>query len=121
MLRGSAAVFILSWGAGSLLLDLSTAPTTAVAAILAIAVSRLAKSLPLNSAFARNTASAPRTPKVFAVPDLPPESLEESETPPLPVWPPGPSRRYGVAAIEDPFFRPREFLPLPSGAPRSPR
>ncbi len=121
MLRGSAAVFILSWGAGSLLLNLSTAPTTAVAAILALAVSRLMKRRPLNSAFARSTADATRTPKVSAVPDLPRPSLPESEAPPIPVWPQGRSRRHDIPAIEDQFFRSRVFFPPPSGAPRSPR
>ncbi|MEP6767915.1 MAG: hypothetical protein ABJC61_04560 [Acidobacteriota bacterium] len=57
MARPNAAVFVLSWGAGSLLLHLSTALSTAgstvVAAILALAVSRAATPRALNSAFTR--------------------------------------------------------------------
>ncbi|MEP7132742.1 MAG: hypothetical protein ABI914_06235 [Acidobacteriota bacterium] len=122
MLRGCAAVFILSWVAGALLLNLSTASTTAFAAILALAVSRLMKRRPVNSAFARSTADATRTPKVSAVPDLPRPLLDEGEAPPIPVRPQGRSRRHEIPAIENQFFGSLEcFPPPPPGAPRSPR
>ncbi len=75
MARPNAALFVLSWGAGSLLLHLSTALSTAgstvVAAILALAVSRAATPRALNSAFARTAGSTQTAPASRDLPSSP--------------------------------------------------
>ncbi|MCA1580521.1 MAG: hypothetical protein LC796_03850 [Acidobacteria bacterium] len=75
MVRPNAAFFVLSWGAGSLLLHLSTALSTAgstgVAAILALAVSRAATPRALNSAFTRTAAGIGSTETAPAPEDFP--------------------------------------------------
>ncbi len=53
MFRGPAAVFVVSWSAGSWLLKLPLAGSTAVAALLALAFSHAGSPRSLNSAFAR--------------------------------------------------------------------
>lgn len=75
MPRPNPAVFVLSWGAGSLLLHLSTALSTAgssvIAAILAVAVSRAAAPRALNSAFTRTAEGAGNTQTAPASRELP--------------------------------------------------
>ncbi|MEP6802760.1 MAG: hypothetical protein ABJC07_12510 [Acidobacteriota bacterium] len=58
MFRGPAAVFVVSWSAGTWVLNLPLAGSTGVAALLALAFSYVASSRPLNSAFARAGAGA---------------------------------------------------------------
>lgn len=75
MARPNAAVFVLSWGAGSLLLHLSTALSTAgsavVAAIFALAASLAATPRALNSAFTRTAGAVRSTQTSPASRDLP--------------------------------------------------